>query len=142
LIYNLEGHSDIVTGLKCSPTGDRLLSTSMDNTGIFESHLVCVWDIKPFSINDSRLEMQLEGAPHGYEKNVIRPCWSPDGDFVACGSGDRSVVVWNLENKNICYKLPGHKGCVNQVDWANSLLVSGSNDHKLYLGELNVDEVK
>jgi WD40 repeat protein len=40
------------------------------------------------------------------------------------------------------YKLPGHKGCVNQVDWSGAMLASGSSDSNVLLGELNVDEVK
>ena len=101
-----------------------------------------MWDIRPFSINETRLETILEGAPHGYEKNLIKPCWSPDQDFIACGSGDRTVVVWERESKRVVYKLPGHKGCVNQVDWAGAVLASGSNDSTVFLGELNIDDVK
>lgn len=72
----------------------------MDNT-------VKIWDIKPFSIDGKRELSTFDGAPHGFEKNLIRPCWSPDGDFIACGSGDRSVVVWSIAKHRIVYKLPG-----------------------------------
>jgi Prp8 binding protein len=100
---------------------------------------VCVWDIRPFSINQSRLENVFQGAPHGFEKNVIKPCWSPDQEYVACGSGDRTVVVWKRESGKVMYKLPGHTGCVNQVDWTGSLIVSGGNDGNAFLGELNIE---
>jgi Prp8 binding protein len=106
----------------------------MDNT-------LCSWNIKPFSPS-SRLLNTFHGAPHGFEKNLIRPCWSPDSDFVAVGSGDRSVVVWNASTGNIAYKLPGHKGCVNQVDWYGNVLASGASDGHIFLGELNLSEVK
>ncbi|KAI8897382.1 WD40-repeat-containing domain protein [Globomyces pollinis-pini] len=128
--YTLTGHEDTVTGLRLSPQGDRLLSNSMDNT-------VRIWDIKPFFVGNTRLEKIFEGAPHGYEKNLLRPCWSPDSDFIAAGSGDRSVVVWNSRSGKIVYKLPGHKGCVNEVDWSESMIVSCSNDKTLFVGELN-----
>ncbi|KAI9000016.1 WD40-repeat-containing domain protein [Gaertneriomyces semiglobifer] len=135
VIYRLAGHLDTVTGLRTSPDGSHLLSTAMDNT--------CrVWDIKPFSPSPTRLMKILEGAPHGFEKNLLRPCWSPDGDFVACGSGDRSVVVWDWASGRIVYKLPGHKGVVNEVDWAQNVIASGSNDRTVFLGEVNVEEVK
>jgi Prp8 binding protein len=136
VINKLSGHLDTVTGLKVSPDGDSLLSYSMDET-------LRIWDIKPFSTSgETRLISTLAGAPHGYEKNLIRPCWSPDSDFVATGCGDRSVMVWNVENNRLCYKLPGHKGTVNQIDWTGNMIASASSDRNLFLGELNLQEVR
>ncbi|KAJ1330168.1 hypothetical protein BSLG_009592 [Batrachochytrium salamandrivorans] len=89
--YTLAGHEDTIT--------------------------VRIWDVKPFTLTPSRLWKTFEGAPHGFEKNLIRPCWSPDSQFIAVGSGDRSVVVWDVASSDIVYKLPGHKGCINDVDW-------------------------
>ena len=133
--YSMSGHTDTVTGLRLSPDGDALLSYSMDNTAR-------IWDVKPFAVTGSRLQKTFEGAPHGYEKNVIRPCWSPDSDFIATGCGDRSVMIWNASTGRIAYKLPGHKGCVNQVDWTGTILASGSSDRNIFVGELNLNEVK
>ncbi|KAI8929012.1 WD40-repeat-containing domain protein [Entophlyctis helioformis] len=133
--YTLQGHEDTITSLRISPEGDKLLSNAMDNT-------VRIWDVKPFTITPSRFLKTFEGAPHGFEKNLIRACWSPDSQFVAAGSGDRSVVVWDVATQKIVYKLPGHKGCVNDVDWASTLLASASNDKTVFLGELNTSEVK
>ena len=104
--------------------------------------LVKIWDIKPFVVGGNREFKSLEGAPHGFERNLIRPCWSPQGDFIACGSGDRSVLVWHIAKGRTVYKLPGHKGCVNEVAWAGNVLASASNDKNIFLGELNVNEVK
>ena len=133
--FELSDHQDTITGLKLSPNGDSLLSYSMDNT-------LKSWDVKPFAVQGSRIQKTFTGAPHGYEKNLIRPCWSPDSDFVSVGCGDRSVLIWNFATEKIAYKLPGHKGCVNQVDWADSMIVSASSDRTLFIGELNVNEVK
>jgi Prp8 binding protein len=96
-----------------------------------------MWDVKPFAPADRCVKM-FEGAPQGYEKNLIRPCWSPDGNQIASGSSDRSVVVWEVLSRKILYKLPGHKGCVNDVDWhpKEPIIVSGSTDRSLYLGEV------
>ncbi|KAJ3227573.1 hypothetical protein HK099_001422 [Clydaea vesicula] len=142
ILYRLEGHEDTITGIKVSPDGQYLISNSMDNT-------VRMWDIKPFSVSGgSRMIKKFEGflliyellkffkgAPHGFEKNLIKPCWSNDGDFIAVGSGDRSVVVWETLTRRIVYKLPGHKGCVNQVDWhpTEPIIASCSNDKTLFL---------
>ncbi|SAM09551.1 hypothetical protein [Absidia glauca] len=130
VLYTLAGHLDTVTGLTLSPDGDYLLSNSMDNT-------VQMWDIKPFAAGGRCLKV-FEGAPHGFEKNLIRPTWSTDGTQVACGSADRSVVIWEVSTAKILYKLPGHKGCVNDVDWhpKEPIVMTGSTDKSIFLGEV------
>ncbi|KAI8368956.1 WD40-repeat-containing domain protein [Blakeslea trispora] len=129
-IYTLKGHADTVTGMALSPDGSHLLTNAMDNT-------VRMWDIKPFAPTDRCLKI-FEGAPHGYEKNLIRPCWSTDGTQLACGSADRTVVIWQTESRKILYKLPGHKGCVNDVDWhpKEPIVMSASTDKTMFLGEV------
>lgn len=138
--YLLKAHEDTVTGLRLSPDGSYLLSNSMDNT-------VRIWDVKPFAPGN-RLQRTLQGAPQGFEKNLIKPCWETSGEFVATGSADRSCTVWEVSTGKIVYKvgffvasiglgrfvhlcgrpdlcifrttqqLPGHKGVVNEVDWS------------------------
>ncbi|TPX75336.1 hypothetical protein CcCBS67573_g03378 [Chytriomyces confervae] len=136
--YSLTGHTDTITGLRVSPDGSSLLSNAMDNT-------VRVWDIKPFAAGSAgRMLKSFEGAPHGLEKHLLKPCWSSDGEFIAAGSADRSVVVWDANLNRIVYKLPGHKGCVTEVDWhpTEPIILSASNDKTLFLGEVNPAEVK
>ncbi len=36
---------------------------------------------------------------------------------MAAGSGDRFVYIWDTTTRRILYKLPGHAGCVNEVDF-------------------------
>ncbi|KAI9145424.1 WD40-repeat-containing domain protein [Paraphysoderma sedebokerense] len=134
-IYKLYGHNDTIAGMRLSHDGNYLLSNSMDNT-------VKIWDVKPFAVADRCLK-SFEGAPHDYSKQLIRPCWSPSGRYVACGSADRSVVVWDTVNRQILYKLPGHKGVVTEVDWhpKEAVIVSSSMDRTMFLGELEVDEL-
>lgn len=50
-----------------------------------------------------------------------------------------TVAVWDLEKKEIKYKLPGHKGAVNQVDFhpSQSIIASCSMDKTLFLGDLS-----
>lgn len=138
VIYSLKGHLDTISGIRLSPDGNQLLTNSMDNT-------LRTWDVKPFAVNSStngRMLKIFEGAPHGFEKTLIKPCWSACGDYISSGSADRTVVVWDVATRNILYKLPGHKGCVNEVDWSSkeSILVSGSSDKTLFLGEIDPKE--
>lgn len=48
---------------------------------------------------------------------MLRVSWSPDGDRIAAGSADKFVYVWETSTKKILYKLPGHLGSVNEVEF-------------------------
>jgi Prp8 binding protein len=154
--YSLLGHTDTITSLNVSPDSQTLLSNSMDST-------VRTWDIRPFAPVDRHIKT-YDGAPHGLEKNLIRASWDPKGTKIAAGSWDRSVVVWEAGSGKLLYKLPGHKGCVNDVRFSPGVepigistffstsrfsfpfpsgadkglcaVVSGSSDRQLMLGEL------
>jgi len=67
----LQGHQDIVSGMRLSPDGNFLLSNSMDNT------LRC-WDVKPYASGDRCVKVFL-GAQHSYERGLIKCNWSKSG---------------------------------------------------------------
>ena len=145
----MTGHTDTVTSLQVSPDSQFLLSNSHDST-------VRTWDIRPFAPLDRHVKT-FDGAPAGLEKNLIRASWDCKGQRVAAGSGDRTAVVWDAGSGKLLYKLPGHKGTVNDVrfspgdepirefsaprKWfqiaeACHTVVSGSSDRTIMLGEL------
>ncbi|KAJ1666893.1 hypothetical protein EV178_001807, partial [Coemansia sp. RSA 1646] len=131
-VHVLRGHSDTVMGLAISPkTGNYLLSTSLDSS-------VRLWDLRPYCRNPNRCERVFAGTPHGFEKNLIRPAFDRDESMAASGSVDRTLTIWNMRTGEIKYKLPGHKGCVTQVDFhpQEPIVLSGSIDKTIFLGEL------
>lgn len=130
VVLTLRGHSDTVTGLAMSPDGTKLLSNAMDSS-------VRVWDARPFTKGDRNLSV-LVGAQHNYEKLLLKCNWSPDGRRVSAGSSDRMVYVWDTESSSIMYKLPGHAGSVNEVDFhpKEPIIGSCSSDKTIYLGEI------
>jgi Prp8 binding protein len=105
--YSLQGHQDTITSLQVSPDSQSLLSNSFDGT-------VRTWDIRPFAPTDRHIKT-YDGAPPGIERNLIRASWDSKGERIASGSGDRTVVVWEVRTGKLLYKLPGHKGTVNDV---------------------------
>ncbi|KAJ1905569.1 hypothetical protein IWQ60_012256 [Tieghemiomyces parasiticus] len=125
----LAGHTDTVTGLALHPEGGLLLSYAMDSTAR-------VWDVRPFAPAE-RCQRTLEGAPAGFERNLVKPAWSADGEFAATGGADRTVTVWDHRSGQLVAKLAGHKGNVNQVDFhpREPILLSASTDRTLLLGE-------
>ena len=145
--YTMVGHHDTVCSLSVSPDSQSLLSNSHDGT-------VRTWDIRPFAPTDRHIRT-YDGAPTGLERNLIRASWDPKGEKIAAGSGDRTVVVWEVRSGKLLYKLPGHKGTVNDVRFSPAdepirecsqtlasfvadecKVVSGSSDRNLLLGEL------
>ncbi|OQV03907.1 WD domain-containing protein [Cladophialophora immunda] len=126
--YTLSGHQDTITSLEVSPDSQTLLSNSHDST-------VRTWDIRPFAPVD-RAVQTYDGAPSGFEKNLIRASWNPQGDKICAGAGDRTVVIWDTASAKLLYKLPGHKGTVNDVRFSPTeepIIVSGSTDRNLIL---------
>ena len=111
--YSIIGHTDTVTSLQISPDSQSLLSNSMDST-------VRTWDIRPFAATERHIRT-YDGASSGLEKNLIRASWDSKGERICAGSGDRTVVVWDVRSGKLLYKLPGHKGTVNDVRFAPGL---------------------
>lgn len=131
VLHNLSGHFDTVTGITLSPDGSYILSNSMDNT-------LRMWDIRPFAPTERCITI-FSGHQHNFEKNLLRCCWSKDGERVSAGSSDRFVYVWDVSSRRILYKLPGHNGSVNDLDFhpTEPIILSGSSDKNLYLGEID-----
>jgi Prp8 binding protein len=117
--------------VRLSPDGTHLLSAAMDNT-------VRTWDVRSFVLGDSRASKVYLGAVHNYEKNLLRCAWSSDGSRVSSGSSDWFVYVWDVQSTRILYKLPGHRGSVNEVDFhpTQPIVASVSSDKTIYLGEI------
>jgi Prp8 binding protein len=129
--YSLLGHTDTVTSLEISPDTQTLLSNAHDST-------VRTWDIRPFAPNNRHIRT-FDGAPTGLEKNLIKASWDPKGQKIAAGSGDQTVVVCEAHSGKLLYKLPGHRGTVNDVRFSprdEPILVSASTDRTLMVGEL------
>ncbi|XP_055838060.1 U5 small nuclear ribonucleoprotein 40 kDa protein-like [Episyrphus balteatus] len=130
VVYRLKGHMDTVTGISLSPDGSYILSNSMDNT-------LRIWDIRPY-VSGERCVKIFNGNQHNFEKNLLRCAWSSDGSKISAGSSDRHVYIWDTTSRRILYKLPGHNGSVNDVDFhpKEPIILSASSDKNMFLGEI------
>lgn len=133
-VFTMTGHADTITSLRIDPRGEYILSNAMDST-------VRIWDIRPFfdtSKSQSRCVKLFQGAMHNMDKSLLRASWSSDGSYVAAGAADKMVYVWDTTTREIKYRLPGHAGAVNDVDFhpTEPILASASADRKIFLGEL------
>jgi Prp8 binding protein len=132
VVQALAGHNDTITGIALSPDGSYALTNAMDNT-------LRIWDIRPFAATNDRCMKTLTGHSHNFEKNLLHCAWSPGGDMVAAASADRFVYIWDTATRRIIYKLPGHLGSVNDVDFhkLEPIILSASSDKSIYLGEFD-----
>jgi Prp8 binding protein len=134
VLYELLGHTDTVSGLRVSPDGTRLLSNAFDNT-------LRMWDIRPFVSGQlsNRFLGNFVGAQHDFQKSLLKCSWSKDGSRVSAGSSDNFVHVWDVNSKQMLYKLPGHTGAVMEVDFHPSepIIVSASQDKTMFVGEIS-----
>lgn len=124
-----QGHTDTITGMSLSPDGCYVLTNSMDSTAR-------IWDIRPFCTGERCVKV-FKGHSHNFEKNLLHCAWSPDAAMVSVGSSDRNVYVYDVASRKILYKLPGHLGSVNDVDFhkVEPIIMSVSSDKTIYLGE-------
>lgn len=131
VVLSLPGHADTVTGMSVSPDGAYLLTNSMDCT-------LRVWDLRPYAPENRCLKV-FQGHMHNLEKNLLKCAWSPDGSRVTAGSADRMVYIWDTTTRRILYKLPGHKGSVNEAVFhpREPIIGSCSSDKQIYLGEFD-----
>eukprot|EP00088_Acartia_fossae_P001565 TRINITY_DN1060_c0_g1_i1.p1 TRINITY_DN1060_c0_g1~~TRINITY_DN1060_c0_g1_i1.p1 ORF type:complete len:348 (-),score=60.46 TRINITY_DN1060_c0_g1_i1:445-1488(-) len=125
----MRGHSDTTTGMSLSPDGNYVLTNSMDQTAR-------IWDVRPFCTGERCVKI-FRGHAHNFEKNLLHCAWSPDGALISVGSSDRNVYVWNVASRKLIYKLPGHLGAVNDVDFhkIEPIILSVGSDKQIYLGE-------
>jgi len=97
-------------------------------------HIQCV--IHMFLFNDSSPKpFPPFILPFCLQNNVRSISVSPDGQWVASGSGDHVVRIWDLRNAALQCTLKRHKDRVWSVDFCptGNYLVSGGGDGQVVL---------
>ncbi len=54
----------------------------------------------------------------GHSDNVFTVAWSPDGKYIASGSRDKTVRVWDVATGEDYFIYRGHNKCVLSAAWS------------------------
>ncbi|XP_065868417.1 notchless protein homolog isoform X2 [Euphorbia lathyris] len=78
------------------------------------------------------------------KKLINHVYFSPDGQWVASASFDRSVKLWNGVTGKFVAAFRGHVGPVYQISWSadSRLLLSGSKDSTLKVWDIRTQKLK
>lgn len=83
-------------------------------------------------LGDKQLDLRLQLGHSGVAHSIS---WSPDGRFIAIGSSDGTVTLWDAESGRLLNSLQGHEDLIFSVAWApdGRWIASGSQDQTVKL---------
>ena len=112
-------HSSAVYSVASSPDGQRVLSSSSDDT-------IKLWDVAT-----GRLLRTFVG----HLSSVSAAVFSSDGERIISGSADRTLKLWHTATGHLVRNFEGHISAVAAVAFSpdGALVVSGSYDKTLKL---------
>jgi cell division cycle 20, cofactor of APC complex len=116
LVRSMDGHSSRVNALAWN--NHILTSASKDSTIV--NH-------------DVRIQNHQVGSFHQHTQEVCSLAWSPDGSYLASGSNDNTLCIWDgamtsTHRASAKYQLTDHQACVKALAWSpheRNLLASG-----------------
>jgi len=99
-----------ISGIAIDPMSSRVVVSYVDN------HMAM------FDSNDPKGKPIRHFVGHQSTSFYVKPCFSPDGDHVACGSLDHDVHIWSVRRADAAsIRLKGHTAGVNCVHWSKRL---------------------
>lgn len=98
---------------------------------------------KFWDLSSGKSVLSLDDHKHTIKTNS----WSPDGKYLATGSSDNTIKLWEIfNNENVLsgkliLTLSEHTGDVNSVDWSpqGNYLVSGADDKNIKIWPLKYE---
>ena len=116
-LKHMVGHVDVCWTVAWSPDGGQLIST-----GNYKNRAIRVWD--PAS------GKQIKYIPDAHDHSIQASAWSPEGTYLATGSVDQRVTIWNTHDWSKRVTMDAHRGNVKGLDWSpdGKLLASAGYD--------------
>ncbi|CAH8446482.1 unnamed protein product [Schistosoma guineensis] len=126
-------------------TGKILLSgriTGMDISSDFTTVLSCTrnntLEIVDLRMNQVTQCLKADGFQTGLD--IVRPCFSPDSDYVAAGGHDGGVYIWSTVSGNLEICLRDHTNIVVCCHWnPNARMPTGDKQPEKHKKESIID---
>lgn len=106
-------------------------------TGSKDCSIIC-WDIETGKKTTLKSDWQSRKQPSsdhktcikGHTDHILSVSSSSDGKFLASGSSDRTIRIWDLRSHTCIQKFSGHRGAVSCLSFQDgeNMLFSGSHD--------------
>ncbi len=140
-IKTFSGHTYGVMSVSYSPDGKYLASGARDNT-------IKIWDVntgnylKTFGHEYVETVIRAEGCEIttiNLDSVVCSVSYSPDGKYLASGSGSNKIKIWDVNRGNCIKTFLGHNDDVNSVSYSpdGKYLASGSADKTIKIWDVN-----
>lgn len=117
LMHNLE-HSSVVCCVKFSNDG-KCIATGCNKSAQ-------IYDVE----SGEKIHTFSEDTGKDGDLYIRSVCFSPDNRFLAAGAEDKTVKVWDIEQKRLRHTFTGHELDIYSLDYSKcgNFIVSGSGD--------------
>ena len=100
-LKTLTGHTNLVTSVAWSPTGNQIASGSLDNT-------IKIWDVS----TGKELKTVASGTS-------LAIAWKPDGQRLASCSSNATIKIWDSNTGQLLQEYPGQNtGDAQSITWS------------------------
>ncbi|XP_028832431.1 cell division cycle protein 20 homolog [Denticeps clupeoides] len=97
------------------------------------NHTVYIWDA---SKGDILQLMKMEQE----EDYISSVSWSKDGNFLAIGTSDCKVQLWDVEHQKLLRSMTSHTARVGSLSWNDHILSSGARSGHIHHHDVRVAE--
>lgn len=128
--YSLfRGHSTLIWSLDLSPDDQLLVAGTLEDR-------TRIWDV-----NEERIAHELVG--HERTASVMAVAYSSDGQYIATGSADMTIKIWDGVTYELINTLHGHGEIIYDLQFTpdNRYLISCSRDHTVRLWNVQRGEI-
>lgn len=114
----------------------NLLDWSSSNiVGVALGDSVYVWNVS----NGESSHLCSLKEPHSYVASIT---FSGTGQYMAVGTHDQLVKIWDVESGKMIRTIHGHTGRVGSLSWNDQMLSSGARDGLINTHDVRIQESK